>query len=225
MRTRLAAACFTCCVGFWLAGEVQTQAQTTEHRCVDALSASAVIDATLDSDFFRSIQSSYPWHIIEHDDGHLEDTIAGGTANRKTVSKIEHSASCISTHQGEHLMPFCEATQRGQGVDLVITGGMPAYASMLTVKIDAKKQITCAFEATYPMTIPGEKLQWRITKKALRMKSEEFKPGTRLLGWLSVEFEEITTLNEETTRKSYKIEGYFKPVIQTAATRSPGKEH
>lgn len=217
MRTRFAAAFFTCCVGFWMAGEVQTQAQTTEDRCVDALSASAVIDATLDSDFFRSKQSSYPWHIIEHDDGHLEDTIAGGPANRKTVSKIEHTSNCISTHQGEHLMSFCDATQSGQGVDLVITGGMPAYASMLTLKIDPKKQITCAFEATYPMTIPGEKLQWRITKKAFRMKSDQFKAGTRLYGWLSVEFDEITILKGETTRKTYKIEGYVKPVIQPAS--------
>lgn len=216
MRTRFAAACFTCCVGFWTAAEVQPQAQTIGDRCVDALSASVVIDASLDSDFFRSKQSSYPWHIIEHDDGHLEDTLAGGPANRKTVSKIEHTASCISTHQGEHLMSFCEATHRGQGVDLIITGGMPAYASILTVKLDANKQITCAFEATYPMTIPGEKLQWSITKKAFRMKSDQLKAGTRLYGWLSVEFEEITTLKGETTRKTYKIEGYVKPVIQPA---------
>lgn len=178
-----------------------------------------MIDSGLDSDFFRSRQSSYPWHIIEHDDGHLEDTIAGGPANRKTVSKIEHTAQCISTHQGEHLMSFCEATQRGQGVDLVLSGGMPAYASMLTVKIDARRQITCAFEATYPMTLPGEKLQWRITKKAFRMKNEGFKPGARLLGWLSVEFEEITSLHRKETRRNYKIEGYVKPVVQRAATQ------
>lgn len=219
MRTRFAAACFTCCVGFWMAGEVQPQAQTVEDRCVDALRASAAIDATLYSDFFRSKLSSYPWHIIEHDDGHLEDTISGGPANRKTVSKIEHTAQCISTHQGEHLMSFCEATQRGQGVDLVLTGGMPAYASMLRVKIDEKKQITCAFDATYPMTLPGEKLQWRITKKAFRMKNEGFKPEARLLGWLSVEFEEITSLHGKETRRNYKIEGYVKPVIQHAATQ------
>ncbi|WP_395732447.1 hypothetical protein [Prosthecobacter sp.] len=181
--------------------------------------ASAAIDATLDSDFFRSKLSSYPWHIIEHDDGHLEDTISGGPANRKTVSKIEHTASCISTHQGEHFMSFCEATQRGQGVDLVITGGMPAYASILTLKIDALKQITCAFEASYPMTIPGEMLQWSITKKAFRMKNEGFKPEARLLGWLSVEFEEITSLHGKETRRSHRIEGYVKPVIQHAATQ------
>lgn len=72
MRTRFAAVCFTCCLAFSMAGEVQTLAQTTEDRCADALSVSAVIDASLDSDFFRSKQSSYPWHIIEHDDGHLE---------------------------------------------------------------------------------------------------------------------------------------------------------
>jgi len=215
MRTGFAAGCFTCCVCFWMVGK----AQTAENRCVDALKAEVMIDSGLDSDFFRSRQSSYPWHIIEHDDGHLEDTIAGGPANRKTVSKIEHTAQCISTHQGEHLMSFCEATQRGQGVDLVLSGGMPAYASMLTVKIDARRQITCAFEATYPMTLPGEKLQWRITKKAFRMKNEGFKPGARLLGWLSVEFEEITSLHRKETRRNYKIEGYVKPVVQRAATQ------
>ena len=115
-------------------------------------------------------------------------------------------------------MSFCDATQYGRGIDLVITGGMPAYASMLTVKIDEKKQITCSFDASYPMTIPGECIQWRITKKAFRMKSEEIKANARLFGWLTVEFEEITTLNGQTTRKNHKIEGYVKPVIRPAST-------
>ncbi len=219
MRTRFAAACFTCCVGFLIAVKSQTKSQTPADRSADALTAAVIMDSSLDSDFFRSKEASYPWHIIEHEDGHLEDTIAGGPANRKSVSKIEHTANCISTHQGEHVMSFCDATLRGQGVELVITGGMPAYASMLTVKIDDKKQITCAFDSTYPMTIPGENLQWRITKKAVRLKSDQFKAGTRLFGWLSVEFEEITTLKGQTTRKTYKIEGYVKPVIQPAAAQ------
>ena len=218
MRTGFAVVYITCCVGFLMVGEPTTSAQTTEERCVDALSTAVVIDAGLDSDFFRSTKASYPWHIIEHEDGHLEDTIAGGPANRKNVHKIEHTANCLSTHQGEHLMSFCDATQNGRGIDLVITGGMPAYASMLTVKIDEKKQITCSFDASYPMTIPGECIQWRITKKAFRMKSEEIKANARLFGWLTVEFEEITTLNGQTTRKNHKIEGYVKPVIRPAST-------
>ncbi len=34
-----------------------------------------------------------------------------------------------------------------------------------------------------------------------------------MLAWLSVEFEEICTIDGKVTRKSHKIEGYVKPVI------------
>jgi hypothetical protein len=210
--SRLSAA--LCLFGFSLAAESITKAKP-EPKCVDHVVAKALIEPKLDSDFFRSKESSYPFHIIEHEDGHLENTM-GGKVSRKEATKIEHTAKCSSSHQGEHLMSYCDAQQSDGGLLLFVTGGLPAYASTLTLKIDKENNLKCWFEAVYPMTIPGEKLDWKITNKKFRMKSDDFKGGVRLLGWLSVEFEETCTIDGKVTRHTHKIEGYVKPIIRKA---------
>lgn len=186
-------------------------AHSPRTRCVDELAAQAIIDPTLSSSFFQSKAASYPFHIIEHEDGHLEDTL-GGTVSSKDITKMEHTAKCISTHQGVHEMSFCDAEWRGHSLRLLISGGMPAYASSLQLDIDQNLQFIAAFQATYPME--SGTLTWRITKKSLHLKSNSFEVGTRLHAWISIEFEEITKLNGKTHRRPYKIEGYLKPLIK-----------
>lgn len=185
-------------------------------NCDDPITAVAIVEPTLDSAFFRSKEGSYPFHIIEHDDGHLENTL-GGKVRAEDAVKIQHTAKCVSSHQGEHLMSFCSAESFEGGLLLKVTGGLPAYASSLTVRIGKDKDLKCGFVATYPMRIPGEKLTWKITRKTFKMTSDHFKAGVRLLGWLSVEFEETCTIGDKTTSRSHKIEGYVKPEIRKAA--------
>lgn len=189
----------------------------TKLDCVDQIVSVAIVDPTLDSDFFRAKDGSYPFHIIEHEDGRLENTL-GGKVSKEEATKIEHTAKCLSSLQGEHLMSFCDAQQFDVGLLLEVAGGLPAYASSLTLRIGKDKSLKCRFAATYPMSVPGEKLTWTITKKTFKMTSDSFKAGERLLGWLSVEFEETCTIDGKVTRKSHKIEGYVKPVISKPAS-------
>lgn len=163
----------------------------------------------LDSAFYHQSQSSYHWWIVENEEGHLEDT-ADGVIDADDLLKLEHTANLVSTHQGEHSMEFCEATATTDGAVLTFAGGMPAYASSLTVELDAKRNFKCSFSATYPG--PTNPLRWRITKKELKLKSSGLTGGTRLRGWISVSFDEIDTVTGAS--KNYKIEGYFKPVLQ-----------
>lgn len=48
----------------------------------------------------------------------------------------------------------------------------------------------------------------------MKLKTAVGEPGSRLCGWISVEFDEIDDTSEAV--RSYKIEGYFKPVIRSA---------
>lgn len=187
--------------------------------CVDQIVSLARVDSSLDSDFFRTKDASYPFHIIEHEDGHLESTL-GGQVSKEDATKIEHTAKCTSSHQGEHLMSFCDVNLLDGELSLELWGGLPAYTSFLTLRIDKDKNLTCKFSATYPMSVPGEKLSWTITKKSFKMTSDNFKAGNRLLGWISVEFEETSTIDGKVTNKSHKIEGYVKPIISNSATDS-----
>jgi hypothetical protein len=76
--------------------------------------------------------------------------------------------------------------------------------------IDPKLHYKCSFEAAYPAST--NPLQWKITRKELKLKRAEFTGGAKVFGWLSVSFDEIDSVTKVT--KSYKIEGYFKPVLQ-----------
>jgi hypothetical protein len=202
-----------CCFGITLGSEPVSKTSQIPH-CKDSIAAQATIDASLDSPFFRSKEASYPFYIVAHDDGTLENTLGGAIKDKEAV-KIEHTARCVSSHMGGHLMSFCTAEMDDGGVKLAISGGLPAFASYLTVGIHKDRMLTCSFEAAYPS--PTGKLEWRVTRKILRLKDDKFQRGTRLFGWLSVEFDEIETLNGNVIRSSHKIEGYVKPVIQKPA--------
>ena len=182
-----------------------------KSACEDGVSASATIAPKLDSPLFHETKTSLNWWIVESESGEIVDTIDGEIGPDDLV-RIEHTASCTSTHQGEHLMKFCDAIREGEGVRLSLSGGMPAYASSLSVTIEPSLAFRCDFSATYPA--PTSSLRWKITKKEFRLRSRDFTPGHRLHGWISVTFEETEGAAQP---KTYKIEGYIKPVIQHKA--------
>jgi hypothetical protein len=48
----------------------------------------------------------------------------------------------------------------------------------------------------------------------MKLKALDFKKGKPLYAWLSVDFEEISTYKGEKTVRSYKIEGFIKPMVK-----------
>lgn len=178
--------------------------------CDDSVAAKATIVPKLDSPLFHETKTSLNWWIVESESGAVEDTTDGEIEPADLV-RIEHTASCTSTHQGEHLMEFCDAVRDGESIRLSLSGGMPAYASSLSVSIEKSLAFRCDFSATYPALTPP--LRWKITKKELRLRSRDIAPGHRVFGWISVTFEETEAV-KGAQPKTYKIEGYIKPVIQ-----------
>lgn len=191
---------------------VSGSAKSAEANCLDEIAGKVVIDAELHSDFFKATTTQYPWYIIVHADGHLEDA-TDGTIDAEDRVQIEHTANCVSTHQGKHAMKFCDATLDGDGkLVLHISGGLPAYASLLDIEVDDESKVKCAFSAVYPA--PTGPLIWRITKKDVRFSSADTTAGSRLHGWISVDFEEGEIVDdEEKWGRTYKIEGFIKPVV------------
>jgi hypothetical protein len=184
--------------------------------CEDSIPSVATVKANLDCKFFKTTKFTHPWWIAVDADGNLEKTL-GDRIEAEDLQQVELTAQCTSTHQGKHLMEYCSAVATADGVILVLEGGMPAYASSMTVTIDAKLHFTCSFEATYPA--PTNPLRWRVTSKELSLKSTRLTPGTRMRAYVAVEFEEIDTTTKET--HSYKIQGYLKPIIQSAPRDQP----
>lgn len=188
-------------------------------ECEDKLEAEAVLDPTLDSDFFGQTETlRQPW-IVEHSDGSLEDAV-DGKVDADDLLLVERTANCSSTHQGEHAMDFCDAVKSTDGLKLEFWGGLPAYIGILTVRVDANRQFTCEFKADYPSS-PAP-LRWVVRKKAMKLKDAIGEPGSRIRGWISVEFDEIDVNSGAVD--SYKIEGYFKPVILNVPDTAPEKD-
>jgi hypothetical protein len=179
-----------------------------KSNCEDSVTSVATIVPELDSPFYHETKTSLNWWIVESASG-LEDVMDGEIGEDDLV-RIEHSASCVSTHQGEHSMEFSSAVQDGERVHLRLSGGLPAYASSLDVTIEPDLKFWCSFSAAYPSFTNG--LRWKIIKKELRLKHHDFTPGQRLFGWISVTFEETDASGYPPG--TYTIEGYIKPVIQ-----------
>jgi hypothetical protein len=187
---------------------VSTLKSVTSGSCDDSIVSLATVVPDMDCKFFRTTETSYHAMIVEDESGHLEDTV-DGRIDADDLLRIEHTAHCISSHQGEHLMNFCDAVTTTDGIKLHIWGGIPAYASSLSVTIDADRHFNCDFEAIYPA--PTNSLSWKIKKKSMQLKSQALVPGSRIHGWISVIFDEIDEVHGVTG--TFKIEGHFKPVI------------
>ena len=113
-------------------------------------------------------------------------------------------------------MEHCEASLTQGELRLFIYGGLPAYFGDLSVKIRGT-EFTCAFDANYT-TPEADSTVFRITKKQLHVRSHRQKVGARYRAWLSVEFQEGVPKNGAVAwePKTYKIEGYVKPIVRSA---------
>lgn len=183
----------------------------TYKNSKDSITKRVVIDKNLDSKFFNTHAASYKWFVVKNDDGTFENTI-GNTLTDEDKRPVEHTANCVSTHQGEHVMNFCDATLRSDVLRLKIHGGLPAYSSSLLVEINKNSEFSCFFQAVYPA--PVTDLRWNVLSKKMKLKALDFKKGKPLYAWLSVDFEEISTYKGEKTVRSYKIEGFIKPMVK-----------
>lgn len=190
--------------------EVAKPREAAKPVCEDAVHSKVVIDPKIQSAFFEETVKSYPSHVVEHAHGKLEDTL-DGVMEAEDREQLVHTSNCVSSHQGNHAMEFCEARLQEGNLTLAISGGLPAYASSLSIGIDRGLNVRCSFEAEYPAPTNG--LGWRITKKEIRLREARFGKGTRLYGWISVEFEESSVEDGKKSWKPHKIEGFIKPIV------------
>ncbi len=107
----------------------------------DNLKAKVEFDNKLHSDFFDLYEASYPWHISKNEDGTFENMM-GGEISEEDKIPIEYTSNCFSTHQGKHIMNFCDATYKSGVLQLEIHGGMPAYYSSLMITVKDLESLT-----------------------------------------------------------------------------------
>jgi len=176
----------------------------------DNLKTKVTFNNELHSNFFDSYEASYPWYIFRRKNGSFETALDKEITEEDKVP-IEHTSNCYCTHQGNHIMSFCDATYESGALKLEIYGGMPAYFSSLMITVKGSGFL-CHFKGAYP--VPVRNCKWQIISKKLTFKDNDIKKGKRIYGWISVEFDETSTYQGETTTSGHKIEGYLKPIVK-----------
>ena len=151
----------------------------------------------------------YPWYIAVDDNGHFE-TALGYSIGKDDTVRLYHTANCVTNHQGEHHIRYCDARIHNDTIQLVFMPELPAYASSLTVFIH-KNNFRSDFQAVYPSYIPGEKLTWRTTKQKLILNNSGYKLDDLIMGYIEVEFIETAAIpRKKPVSNNYYFRGFFK---------------
>lgn len=178
------------------------------RHTTDAIPGKVIVDPGLASGFFNTYTASYPWYITRTGNGKFESAL-DRPITREDLIALEHTSNCMTTHQGKHIMDYCDADYSSGVLVLEIHGGMPAYTGSLLISVK-NSAFTCSFKSAYPAR-GINCLAWTIVSKKLTLKNASIIKGKRVYAWISVVFDEVSGSASSTHR--YTIEGYIKPVV------------
>jgi hypothetical protein len=160
------------------------------------------IEGRLNAGFFKKEKWSWPSWIVEHDDGHLEDTTGGST---KGVKKIRHTAEVTSTCLGEHVVNFADAWLEPDGrLGIYVNELNPAYLDDLLLMVK-DGNFSAQFTTVYKRDVYPK--GWVATRATLKLDKKKYAIGDVVKGELDVEF------REEPSKHIIKLKGYIKPKI------------
>jgi hypothetical protein len=168
---------------------------------------------TIDPNFVDTLTFNskweYPWYIVVDDEGHFE-TALGDSINKSDTIHLYHTANCVTNHQGEHSIRYCDGKFVNDSVKLIFLPELPAYASSLCITIK-NNNFWCDFSAVYPQYIQGEKLSWTINTQKLIMDTASYNPGDTIKGYIEVNFTETSTIpNKKPNSRDFYFKGFFK---------------
>ena len=167
------------------------------------------IDPALDAPFFHKEVSSLPWHIVVHDDGHLEDTLGG---DPKKARKIRHTAEVTSNSRGPHTVTQAEAWWEGHDLVIHVHEFNAAYADDLTLRLTpGGKNVTAQYQS--PSPAPGHRT-WQVTQGSITLQSwpvAAATPSTALRGKIDFTILETDAQGNQTR---LAVKGNIKPLIK-----------
>jgi len=172
-------------------------------------------DSKISGSFFAAAKWSYPWWIVQHEDGHIENTM-GGTTDKKELPKLKHTAKCFTYHQGEHWIRFCKATLNADGaLELFIHDESASYWDNLRILVKGG-EFTSQYWTSYPGDKGDEGLIWTTISQSLVLNKRNYRKGHEVRGRIK-----FTCLQEETNVKyngrftrSITIKGVFQTELE-----------
>jgi hypothetical protein len=194
-------------------------ASAVEYRVPEGqptqIKSTVTYDPQLYDPFFESNEWSYPWFIIIHADGDIENT-TGGTTDEKELPRLQHTANCFTAHQGEHAIKFCEARLLTDNtIELFVHDMSPSTNDNLKILVK-DGLFSCQYWTTYVADKGDEGLIWTTKRQKLILDKKVYTIGSVIKG--KIEFE---CLQEVTNPKygggfprSIIIKGVFKTTLK-----------
>jgi len=168
-------------------------------------------DTNIKDTFFEKQYFSYEWFMIQEDDGTFSSAIYDSLGNEIIdTTKNIHTANCITQHQGEHTIRYCNAFYKGDTLMLFINDFTASTYDNLLVKVFNGK-FSCQYWTAYPSMQRSQKLTWVTTSQRLTLNSEKYKVDDEVKGKIYVMIKEEQLTHEglkETTK--IMIEGVVK---------------
>jgi hypothetical protein len=174
-------------------------------------------DPKLSDPFFESDEWSYPWWIIKHGDGTIENT-AGGPTDEKELPHLKHTARCFTSFQGEHWIKFCNAKLLdADTIEHCIHDGDEANSDNLRIVVQ-KGVFWSQYWTVYKRIIRGhEGATWTTTKQELTLDKKVYRQGDVIKGRIVFECVEEATNplpGHQIHAEIIKVEGVFKSILE-----------
>lgn len=169
----------------------------------------------LTNPFFQKKKFTYPWWIIENDDGSIEDT-RGEITNKKDAPRLLLTADCRTNHQGDHKIRFSNAKLLPDNfIEILVYEETASTYDNLKITIK-DGTFSCQYWTVYPGNRFDEGLIWTTKKQKLVLNKEHYQAKDLIKG--SIDFECV----EQATNPKYgddkpvtiKIKGVFKSILE-----------
>jgi hypothetical protein len=174
-------------------------------------------DPSLDDPFFKTDQWSYSDFVIKTDNDRFEDGETGKILREKDVPRFKHTAKCISSCRGDHLIKYCDAKLLPDGsIELFFHEDSPAYYDKLLIVIKSNKFTSQYWTVHIAMSV-GEVDEpiWITKNQTLLLDKAKYNKGDIIKGKFEFECFE-NNINPKYNEKSITItvSGVFKTIIK-----------
>jgi len=180
------------------------------------LSSLFKVQDTILADFSFTQKGEYPWPIIKDEkSGKFRNALNDEepVLHEDTVKKY-YTANCITDHQGEHAIRYCDATLAHDTLILSFSDLDAAYHGYLVVTI-VKDSFKSQWHCIYIVKIPGEKIAFTTLFQELILNTSDFSDGWILKGRLNIVFrEDFSAPGHKSTTGNYFVKGLFKTGIE-----------
>ncbi|MEG4904754.1 MULTISPECIES: hypothetical protein [unclassified Microcoleus] len=176
-----------------------------------------LVDKHLKDTFSFAKNWDYSWEVFKDDSTGEFSKNDDEPITPADTAHLFFTANCSTNVQGGYDIRYCFANKTKDGLILIFSDGLPAYASEFYVHIQGD---SFYFEpqTVYPALIPGQKTSYQVTKQRLMLNKSRYSLGDIIIGYVDMEFTETVSIPEKGTQKdTFYLRGY----IRTGLKRQP----